>query len=210
MQLNKYIYEIRNLTGLEDIRYIIRLIELNRALYYRNKLSNGEFVNDAAIQQISKVELELVEQSDSPIDLPSGFMILKSVKQIPRLLSVKHNHTIFVVRNLRILAKEFSFVTREEAVYSGSGRANTRNVFCFLHDGYLYVKLMDDNPRIALLDYVTIEGLFTTPTEVFEFEDGEADRDLYFREYPIDDACWLYIRNLIVNGKQESSTEAQA
>lgn len=210
MQLNKYIFEIQRLTGIEDIRYIIRLIELNRALYYRNKLSNGEYVNDAAIQQISAVPLELVDQSDSPIDLPTDSVILRSIKPIPKLLSVRHNHTIFVVRNIKILTKEFSFVTREEAVYSGSGRANTRNVFCFLHNGYLYVKLMADNPRIALLDYVSIEGLFTNPTEVFEFEDGEADRDVYFREYPIDDACWIYIRNLITDGKQETNAAIQA
>ena len=205
MELRKYLFEVKELTGLEDNRYIIRLIELNRALYYRNKLMNGEFINEQAIQKLSNVELELIDQSESPIDLPSGYAILRSVKKIPDVLSVRNNHTIFVVRNLRLLAKPFSVVSRDEAVYSGSGRANNRDVFTFLHNNYLYVKLNEDNPRISLLENVTIEGLFTNPTEAITFEDGTADRDMWFHEYPIDDACWVYIRNMIIGQRTDET-----
>ena len=200
MQLNKYLFELRNLLDSEDNRYIIRLIEYNRALYYRNKLSNGEFINDAALQKLSAVEVELVDQSDSPIDIPTDAVILRSVKKIPSVLMVRDKHTIFTVRNIKVLSRPFSFVSREEAVYAGSGRGNNREVFVFLHGDYLYIKIPNDNPRVSLLDYVSVEGLFTTPTDVILFNDGTAERDLWFHDYPIDDASWVYIKNLILTG----------
>ena len=206
MQLNKYLFELRNLLDSEDNRYIIRLIEYNRALYYRNKLSNGEFINDAALQKLSAVEVELVDQSDSPIDIPTDAVILRSIKKIPSVLMVRDKHTIFTVRNIKILSRPFSFVSREEAVYSGSGRGNNREVYTFLHGDYLYIKIPKENPRVGLLDYVSIEGLFTTPSEVIMFNDGAADRDLWFHDYPIDDASWVYIKNLIINGVTNEQT----
>ena len=207
MQLNKYLFEIKNILGTEDNRYVIRLIEYNRALYYRNKLSNGEFINEAALQKLSAVSMELVDQSDSPIDIPTDSVILRSVKKIPPVLMVRDKNTIFTVRNIKVLSRPFSFVSREEAVYSGSGRGNTREVFVFLHGDYLYVKIPKDNPRVSLLEYVSIEGLFTTPTEVILFNDGTAERDLWFHEYPIDDASWVYIKNLIINGTSNETNK---
>jgi hypothetical protein len=199
-QLTKYLHEIKDITNLYEDRLIIHNIEVARAFYYRNKLSNGEFIHSDAIQILPEVEMELVDASTSPINIPSDYRILKSKKAIPNILKVRENNCIFTVQNARVLVKPFDFVSREAAVYANSGRANNRSVVSFLFNGYLYIKIAEDNPRIAWIDTITIEGLFASAIEAIEFSDELAGRDIWFHEYPIDLQSWPYIKQLAIDG----------
>jgi hypothetical protein len=208
-QLTRYLHEIRDITGIFEDRLIIHNIEVARAFYYRNKLSNGEFIAADALQRLPEVEMELVDGSTSPINIPSDYRILRSKKAIPTILKVRENNCIFTVQNTKVLAKPFDFVTRDAAVYSNSGRANNRSVTSFIYDDHLYIKIAEDNPRIAWIDTVTIEGLFTSAIQAIEFTDTLAGRDIWFHLYPIDLQSWPYIKQLVLDGIAGNSRAIQ-
>ena len=209
MRLDKYLFEIKDLLGIEDNRYIVHLIDTSRALYYRNKLLNGGAIPSQAIQILPTITMEMIDESTSPILIPSDYRILRSTERLPKLLTVRQNTFIFSVRNPRILARPFEVVNRDVAVYAGSGRCNERSVFCFLHDDYLYVKLQETNPRITFLTEVTAEGLFTSATEAITFTDKLAGRDIWFHEYPIDEESWIHIKQLIINGSVRGNATSE-
>lgn len=204
MNLNKLMSEIKDYNSTWTERQLIHHIEIARALYLRNKLANNFKPSDNVTQTLLDVELEVVDQSEISL-FTTHSRILKTKRQIPKFIATSHQNGLLTVRNPRVLNANFNIVEKKAAPYTGNGRGNMRDVFTFLYNGYIYVKLSKDNPKIGLLTTLSIEGLFEQPTEVFSFNKPELEntRELQYEDYPINDSDWLYIKQLILKGDTE-------
>lgn len=207
MTLNELISEIEVYRPDLERRYITHLININRALLLKNRLNQRVNINDVVKQTLLDVDLEIVDNSELA-GFPSDSRLLRTTKQIPSLIASKNAHGFLAVRSPLIVSEEFNVVPVEDLLYKGNGRYNQRKVFCALYNGYLYIKLNRTNPKIALITKLSIEGLFEDPLDVIKFNEPDTlGRDFWFKEYPINSADWVYIRNLILGVDNEEANQ---
>jgi len=215
--LGHYVYEIRRLLPLDlqniDDRLIIRWINLNRAIWLKNEVNKLNDVSYKFKQQLH-CYIQPYDQSLIP-EIPTSSRILRSTIKIPKILSFGYRDGIEAIRNAKVLSERYNYVTKEQAIYSGNGKLNNRDIYVFMNEDYLYVKLQKDNPKIALLTHLLIELYAENPLEVIKYNtnldiDNNTIRDI---EYPIDDILWAYMREEIVkNGLisiQANDTESK-
>jgi hypothetical protein len=206
MTLNDLIGEIRHYKPDWTPRYMIQQINISRAVLLKNRLNQGVLINDVVKQVLQNVEMDIA--SGSELDsFDSSSKILKSRKPIPSLIA-RHNKPAFLsVRNPNIISEEYNVIPKENAIYAGSGRYNKRGVFTFLYDGHIYIKLNRTNPKLGLIDTLSVEGVFENPLEVITFNNPDlVGRDFWWEEYPINAADWAYVKAMILGNE---ATEAQ-
>ena len=202
MTLQYYMYEVRQLLpdtkeSLDD-REIIRLINLQRALWIKNEINKNRPPYDNLVQTIH-IELSLQDQSTYP-GITTTSRILRSTVHIPKPIITATRDTILNVRNPLILAEPFNYITRDDAVYCGNGKLNTKDVFFWVYDSHLWIKLNKANPKLSLLRDVAIEGIWEDPVLVDrdyiqKVTDNEYEE--YDMEYPMNDVMWTYIKGYI-------------
>lgn len=198
MTVEYYVYEIRELLPNDyknvDNRYILRLLSLQRALFLKNEVNKGRPVNDQISQTLTDVDINVVNRSEVP-GISSRFNILKSAIEIPTPILLAHRPGIESVRDSDILTDSFDFLTKDMAIHAGSGKFNQRDTYAFLYKNYMYIKLLAANPKQAILNNISIEGIFEDPIEVIKINAGEGDDyDFMQAEYPINDTVWSYIK----------------
>jgi len=202
MTLDKYVYEIKQLLPDEgkylDNRLIIHWINQSRAIWMKNKQNEAGSVGDDFAQTIY-MDLNPADQSVIP-DIPTKYRILKGSKKIPKLINFQNKDGIISVRNARVISERYNYVTREAAVYAGSGRINCKDIFVFTYEDDVYVKLLRANPRIQMLTHIIIEGFFFDPADVSEYDDekGKPCYDIMKSDYPINDTLWAFIKTQLL------------
>lgn len=169
-----------------------------RALLLKNRLNQGITINNVVKQSLVDVRMQIADQSEIPF-YSTGFMILRSEKKIPTLIAQHTRHAFMAVRDARVLSTKFNVVSQYDAVYAGHGKVNSRLVFCFTYNDYLYIKLSKDNPKITLLDNLIVEGVFEDPIEAILFNEPTLiGRELWDKEYPLNLADWNYVKEMIL------------
>lgn len=203
MELSYYISEIRQSLPRDwpDIssRMIIRLINEFRTVYIKNHYNQNRSF-DRGLMQTINVAVGPVSQSTIPY-INSSSRILKSYQPIPRLIKISHRDLITNIRNANILSEEYNYVTKDEAIYAGNGKVNTKDIFVFIDhetDDYLYIKLKKENPKLALLTHISIQGIFENPLDCKTLQFGDIYVDDFDYEYPMTDTIWGYIKSSIL------------
>jgi len=204
MLLNRYVSEIKELlqADLSD-RFIIDQINQFRAVWIKNELNKNRVIDDVIKQTITCIEMTIQTQSECPA-VTTTDMVLKSTVSIPKTIIRSNRDSILSVRNSKILSERYNYVPLERAVYSGSGKVNKREIFAFIYNDYLYIKLNPENPKIPLLNKVSIEGLFENPLDVAEMTccDDSTCYDITTMDYPLSIGAWAYIKSqMIPDGK---------
>ena len=198
--INSYISEIKDTVAKDypnlDDRFVLTLMNQYRAINIKNELNKGYYVHDQLSQTIKGIKLELTTQTMLPF-ISDDTRILKSNVKLPKLVNLTNRALVLNIFSDKILSSNFNFVTREEAVYSGSGRYNSKDIFCFIYDNYLYVKLKKQNPNINLIDLITFEGIFEQPEECIPLQ-YSSYFDFLEYEYPISESMWGYIKSSIL------------
>lgn len=205
MFLSYYISEIRQNLPLDwpslDDRTIVRLINQFRTVYIKNHYTQNRTIDPGLYQSIV-VEISPTDQSTVSY-ISTNFRILKSVYPIPKLVKLAHRF-IVSVRNPKILSENYNFISKEDAIYAGAGKTNTKDIFVFIdHDSdyHLYIKLQKENPKIALIPQVVVQGIFEDPLECIPFQSTEDYVDFRDYEYPMTDTIWGYIKaNILRDG----------
>ena len=211
--INQHISELRvslpkDYPNVDD-RTLLRLINEFRGVHIKNTLNqNDSYITPEYKQRIKGIELELVDVKEVPF-LSNSSAILKSKSTIPNPIALSNRDLILRVWDSKILGQEFSYVSPEVAKYSGNGKVNNKEAYCFLYDGYLYIKLRKDNPNLALINIVSIEGIFDSPEDLIPLQyNGYFDWHDY--EYPIDTVSWSYIKpNILRDGLNVIQTSEQ-
>ena len=209
MILNELISEIREYRPDWTNRFIIHQINTKRALLLKNRLNQGVLINDVVKQTLQNVEMAVASTSEL-LGYDSGSKILQSRRAIPTLIA-RHNKPAFLaVRTPDILSTEFNVVPKENVRFTGNGRYNKRSIFVFPYNSHLFLKLSRTNPKIALIDTLSVEGVFEDPTEVIIFNKPELiGRDIWFEEYPINAADWNYVKGMILGNERAQEENIQ-
>lgn len=153
-----------------DISEIKYDVETTRATLLKRQYSNKfrSAISESVTQSIPKLEIESANASSLYPDIPSDKVLMKTVLQVPELLTKSSG--IPIIKRLSaatLLSHNFTFVTSEQAIYSGNGKFNQKNIFCFYENGYIYLitgRLLNKG-----LKYIDINAVFSRPTEVNDF-----------------------------------------
>jgi hypothetical protein len=203
MELSYYISEIRQALPLDyrhlDDRAIIRLINQFRTIYIKNHYNQNRSI-DRGLTQTFNVQMEPVDQSTVDY-ISTDARILRSKQPIPKIVKLSHRDLVMSIRNAKILSENYNYVSKEDAIYSGNGRVNSKNIFAFInHDDEdrLYIKLKKENPRIGMLTTVSMQVICENPLDCIPLQYGDTYIDNRNYEYPMVDTIWGYIKSNIL------------
>lgn len=213
MNLGYYVYEIRALLPKDwldvDQRHIIRWINSQRAIWLKREFNNNRTIEDN-IRQSFPVIMSLVERSEVP-GIKTGHVILKSNVKIPHTIIRHFKDCITSIHNADMLNENYNYVTKDDIVYSGNGKLNQKDIFCFIYNDYLYIKISCHNPKLKLIKNVIVEGVFEDPidVDVNYCKNGSPFYDDMDREYPLPDALWNFMKEQIINNGLITSQNEQ-
>lgn len=213
MELSYYISEIRQSLPQDwpnlDNRTIIRLINQFRTIYIKQLYNKNESI-DRGLTQTINIAVGPVDQSTMSY-IKTTFRILKSYQPIPKLINLTHRDIVTAVRNAKILSENYNYITKDEAIYAGSGKVNTKDIFVFIdHDNqdYLYVKLKKENPKLPMLTHISLQGIFENPLDCIPLQYGDTYIDQTEYEYPMVDTIWGFIKaNILRDGLRVIQSE---
>lgn len=203
MKLGYYVYEIRALLPKDwldvDQRHIIEWINSQRALWLKNEFNKNRLIDDN-IKQSFPIIMNLVERSEVT-GIKSGNVILKSNVLIPNTIIRHYKDCITSTHNADLLTESYNYVTKDEAIYSGNGKINCRDIFSFIYKDYLYIKTQKANPKLRLIKNVIVEGVFEDPidVDVNYCKNGSPFYTDMEREYPLPKQLWNYMKEQIIN-----------
>jgi len=202
MLLKFYIDEIKNIIGssFTEDRFITHQINMYRATYIKNKLNEGVYIDSSIYQTIPNIDMQMVDNSELSF-ISSPDKLLKSVRKVPRTILTRTGDSIFNVSSNAILDDNISVINVKQANYAGSGYTAKNQIYCFLYNERLYIKILPSNPKAALIDKITFRGVFENPLDLEDYYiEGKKVFNRNIDEYPLSGANWSYIKNLILNG----------
>jgi hypothetical protein len=151
-----------------DISEIQYDIENTRAMLIKRSLSN-KFKTDipeAVIQPINELEIESINASR--VGLPSDKVVMKTVLTVPKILEKSSGLPLIKrISASTILSSNFTITTPQQAIYSGNGKFNAKDIFCFYESGYLY--FVTGRDLFKGIKYVDLHAVFSRPTDVYSF-----------------------------------------
>ena len=184
-----------------DERQLKYFIHNQRSLWIRNEYNKNRNFDDAVIQSLGAVELEIVDTIENTDITGISHKILKSKLQIPVAIELHNSTAITRVGSLDLKQKKFSFVDYTAAPYVGNGKFNKNFVFAFLKGGYMYIVSNCNNPATKALKYINIRGIFANPEEVGRFTELDGTKCYSDDDrYPINNWMIPYIENEIIKG----------
>lgn len=155
-----------------DLRQVKFWIHNQRALWLRNELNRFRTIDDNIIQDLGCVELEVADRSTCA-DLPIDCDILRTKKEIPNTIELHNKTALTRIGPLDKTMAPYSIVEYNRAIFSGNGRFNRQQIFAFLLNNRVYLKISPLNKDGKYLEYLNIRGVFETPTDVAGFNDPE-------------------------------------
>ncbi len=208
MVVDKLVYDIREAlkeysddSELSD-RYIIYLYDIKRAKYLRQELNDPKRSVDISVKQTLCVGVEEVSVNECGMDVDCETMYRTS-RVIPSVLQLHQKSAITKVSASNRLSKPYNFVTRERAVMAVDAPF-PNSIYSFLHtDGRVYFQSQGNG--LALLECVSITGVFEHPLELSEFStccscnDSQSCFDMSTSDYPIQPHIIDIIKKEIVN-----------
>ena len=170
------------------------LINGQRALFMRNEYNRNRSIDPYVLQDISCLQLELVNPIDCCVDVPAGCKVLRTTKIIPNTIELYFTKGIATIGSPDILKPRFVLIDYSRVPYIGHGRTTQKAVYAFLYNQYVYIVSKD--PTVSLLKYITIRGIFEDPTELTEYVSCVSGKPCYKSSdpYPINMWMWEYIK----------------
>lgn len=204
MKLNFYISELRNALPQDykhlDTRLIIRLLNEFRTVYIKNEYNKNKTI-DPELAQTIDFEIKPADQSTIAYIFTSD-RILKSIRELPKPIKLSHRDLVLNIRNPKIMADNYNYITKDQAVYAGNGKFNKQDIFGFLYSNYFYIKTKKENPKIALLSIISMRAIFENPLDCIAFQFNEYIDPLDY-DYPMTDTIWGYVKaNILRDGLQ--------
>lgn len=145
--------------------YLATLLNNKRAYYIRREYNQIQRSIDNDVKQTFVLELEEVEAEDC--DCGIADLILRTKEPIPDTIELHNQNLITRVASPDQLARPFSLVSHERAVYSGTNTYTSKYIFSFLHsNGHLYVFKRNQDNEYKSLEFVSITGVFDNPLDI--------------------------------------------
>jgi hypothetical protein len=196
--------------NLIDDRLLYEIINQQRALWIKNELNKGRSIEDNIRQTINGIEVVPVD--DSTFDrFNTKDRVLISRQQIPRTIELHHRDNILTVRSSKFSSEKFNYIHRDKFTFTGNNRFTKKAKHCTLYNNHIYIKVQKDDPKIALLTNISIEGVFENPIDVYMMTEKALKNNYDPREeiYPISLAMWTYIKGTILQMDAKLLIQAQ-
>lgn len=174
------------------------LINEQRSLMIRNEYNKGRSIDPSVKQELPCLEVEIVSPTTCCVSLPGCDKILRTKKRIPSVIEFSHKTGIISVGPTNILIPRYSFVEYSRIPFVGNSRTTSKTVYAFLYDGYIWV-FCKDFSKIALMENITVEGLFDDPSALSEFINCSTGNACWSPDkiYPIKQWMWVYAKQEI-------------
>lgn len=191
---NKLIFDILNIVrgGLQSDdepfseNQVSFWIDNTRALLVRRDLEKSRTINPDIVQTICA---EVIEVDGSECGcVQAGCTILRIKDKLPKTIELYTRNLILRVGPVVVGSTPFSFISYNQAQFSGNNKWTKRITKTFLHNGYIYI--IGSNPQLSLLTHITIDAVFEYPEEASSYSDCN-DAPCYTNDsiYPI--SSWM-------------------
>lgn len=177
-----------------DIRLIKDWIDLKRAQYIRNQLTqNPNSRLNLNLYQTLNVTLSVVtvtDNADYPYsnDTTQLYKIVESSTSIPAILENKTGPIIFSLESQDKMKLPFQFTDYDYMRFAGNGKFNSGLIFGSIRDNKLYFKY---NTYFDTYTTVVLKAVFENPRDITGFNDDTT-------EYPANAGLIEYIKNGIL------------
>lgn len=181
-----------------DIRQIKYDIGIQRAVLIRNELNQNRTINQDIVQSLGCIETEAVIASACCEAMGECSIIRTSVK-IPPTIEQHGKDTITRVGGPNFMDSGFQYVSYDRALVSGNGRFNSKIIYAFPFDGYIYLKQSAGTIAFKSISVINVMGVFEDPNEAKEF--AKCDGDPCFTDddpYPIADWMISYLHKILI------------
>jgi hypothetical protein len=185
------------------------LINGQRALWLRNEYNKNRSIDPYVLQDLSCLELELVNPIDCCIDVPAKCKVLRTKVQIPNTIEFYFTKGIATIGPADIMMPRYVLIDYSRVPYVGHGRTTQRAVYAFLYNNYLYIT--SKNPSVSLTKYITVRGIFEDPTTLKQFVSCVNGKPCYSSSepYPLNLWMWEYMKPQILNQLMQKGTNQQ-
>ena len=180
-----------------------------RATLLKQKFDkNARVIDDVFTQSLGALEIESVDSS-AHSSITSGRYMFRTVKEIPQTIERRNYEGTFTrIGPADKLATKYNLVSYDRALYSGNGRFNKDQVFCFLRDNKIYL-ISNSGAYHKTVQFIDVEGVFQNPAQVAIFKDVSGSSLTFPDErYPISRNMRATIEKMIF--KDKFGIEAQA
>lgn len=177
-----------------DIRLIKDWIDLKRAQYIRNQLTqNPNSRLNLNLYQTLNVTVSVVtvtDNADYPYsnDTTQLYKIVESSTSIPAILENKTGPIIFSLESQDKMKLPFQFTDYDYMRFAGNGKFNSGLIFGSIRDNKLYFKY---NTYFDTYTTVVLKAVFENPRDITGFNDDTT-------EYPANAGLIEYIKNGIL------------
>lgn len=199
MTLGYYISEVRSLLSEDrnylDDREIVRFLTIQRTFWLRNNFNKLRDISQDLLQTI-QVDMEY-DNLEGYLNIPDS-KILKSTVTIPRTIARYSKDSIMRVYLNNIISEPINYVKYSDVAFVGNGKFNKGDIYCFLHNNYLYIKINKINPNIKFIQEVSIDGVFEDPVDVYTNYINTDYIDLNDIDFPMGDSVWAYVRQQVM------------
>jgi hypothetical protein len=185
------------------------LINGQRALWLRNEYNKNRSIDPYVLQDLSCLELELVNPIDCCIDVPAKCQVLRTKVQIPNTIEFYFTKGIATIGPADIMMPRYVLIDYSRVPYVGHGRTTQRAVYAFLYNNYLYIT--SKNPTVSMTKYITVRGIFEDPTSLKQFVSCVNGKPCYSSSepYPLNLWMWEYMKPQILNQLMQKGTNQQ-
>jgi hypothetical protein len=180
-----------------DTREVEFQLDNARAVFLRQEFNKpGRLIDNNLVQDLGCVTLEEADPADC-CEIDTGCSILRTVEEIPKAIHLFDGPAITRVGPVNKMNIKYSFVSYEQAVFSGNGKYNQQAIFAFLLNNRIY--LTTKNKKAWLLDKINIRGVFEKPSEASEFVDCDNNPCYTMASnYPINNWMYPFIRDMVL------------
>jgi hypothetical protein len=208
--------EINSIESSNSYELYTDLINEQRSLWIRNEYNKNRSIDPYVLQEITCLELELVNPIDCCIDVPAGCKVLRTVKEIPNTIEFFFTKGIASVGPADIMKPRFILIDYSRVPYVGHGRTTQKSIYTFLYGKHLYIT--SKSSTHLMMKYLSIRGIFEDPTELQGYYNcaGKAPCWTSSDAYPLNMWMWAYIKPLVLQqlmqkgiGQKDEANNAQ-
>ena len=182
-----------------DYRLLDELIMNKRVKWFEqvfNKFNNT--VPSVYYQSISCVPMELVSTTDCCEEL-TGCYVLRSVDQMPQVMSLSDGEMIAKVAPVGIDARSYDIISQFRIPYWGNGKYNKTAIAATYINDYLYL-FSKDTVLYPQIEKISFRAVFRDPKAAGRFTTCEGGPCWSEEDpYPIEERLWEYMKTDILN-----------
>lgn len=204
MTLNELIYDVWDLISpnISDDspftqRHFAFWIHNQRALMARNEINKNRTVDNALIQDLGCLELEVADRADC-CEIKDGCTILRTKLELPKPIDLHHKVAITRVADIDKTDKPYSFVNYDRAVNSGYGRYTKNEIYAFWLNNRIYIK--SNNPLNNYLTHINVRGVFENPEDAGKLNTCDGACYTQDDDYPLPRYMWMFMKEMIIKG----------